>query len=344
MRFLPPTGRIPLPDLARRVEPGYPSAMMSTATKPPRAPALGQLRVGAAQLNSSPSIEGNLRKIEAAVNEARRKRVTVLLLPECATTSYIADFTRLDRVALGNALRETGALAARHRMTLLVGTPLIVGRQLFNCLVVFDDSGRPVQAYAKCQLTASDAAVFTPGNALSLFQVRRIPATSIICHERRFPELARIPVMHGARVLFHPNAGLDAFAVSRRKRGGRDGAVARAFENGIFYVFANTVGPQGEGRWSAGDSKIVAPDTTRLAWAGNREEGVVAATLDMRLATRRYALESMKHPRFMAAMWRSLLRESRAQMRRVERLLLPAVREAMTASGGKAPPGARRCR
>jgi N-carbamoylputrescine amidase len=283
-----------------------------------------RLRVAVAQLNATASIEGNLEKIAQAVREARRRRAKVLLLPECATTSYVADFPRLDRVGLGEAIREVGRLAGSNRMTLLAGTPLFVGRRLFNCLVVFDDRGKPVHVYAKCQLTPSDASVFTPGNAVSLFRVDRVPATSIICHERRFPELVRLPVMHGARVLFHPNAGLDALAVSRAKRGGRDGAVARAFENAIFYVFANTVGPQGDGKWSAGDSKIVAPDATRLAWAGNREEGVVAATLDLRLATGRYALESLRHPRFMAKVWRKLLRESLAQIRRSEGELLRA--------------------
>jgi hypothetical protein len=32
---------------------------------------------------------------------------------------------------------------------------------------------------------------------------------------------------------FHPNAGLDPLAVSRKKRGGRDGISVRAFENAV---------------------------------------------------------------------------------------------------------------
>ena len=68
------------------------------------------------------------------------------------------------------------------------------------------------------------------------------------------------PPQFRAQIVFHPNAGLDRLAVSRAKRGGRDGIAVRAFENQVFYVFANSVGPQGSGLWSAGDSKIVAPD------------------------------------------------------------------------------------
>lgn len=66
-------------------------------------------------------------------------------------------------------------------------------------------------------------------------------------------------------------------AVSRRKRGGRDGIVARAFENAIYYVFANSAGPQGNGEWSAGDSKIVGPDEKVLALADNRSEAMIMA-------------------------------------------------------------------
>ena len=73
---------------------------------------------------------------------------------------------------------------------------------------------------------------------LPLFELGGVPATAIICHERRYPELVRLPVMMGARVLFHPNAGLDALRVSRSKRNGRDGAVPRAFESGSFFFAA----------------------------------------------------------------------------------------------------------
>src|SRR6185369_2243064 len=123
---------------------------------------------------------------------------------------------------------------------------------------------------------------------LALFRIDGIPCTAIICHERRYPELVRLPVMMGAQILFHPNAGLDALAVSKAKRGGRDGIAARAFENQIYYVFANSVGPQGKGRWSAGDSKIVAPNSSVLALANNRSETVIRATIETKQAGRKY--------------------------------------------------------
>ena len=169
-------------------------------------------------------------------------------------------------------------------------------------------------SYAKCQLTDADRVWFTPGNGLSLFSLDGVPATAIICHERRYPELVRLPVMAGARIVFHPNAGMDALAVSRAKRRGRDGIPLRAFENAVYYVFANSVGPQGGGKWSAGDSKIVAPDGSFLKLADNRVEQVLVEDLDLSRATRKYALDSLTHPRFLASHWRRVVCELRQRV------------------------------
>lgn len=289
---------------------------------PPSSRTPKTLRIAAAQMVFAPAIEGNLYKIARAAAAAKRRKADVVLFPECAVTGYSCDFRNLKPAAVREALRETGAIAARHGMNLLVGTPLFNGRKLYNCLVVFDRSGRPVHCYAKCQLTASDRKIFTPGNAVALFRIDGVAATAIICHERRYPELVRLGAMAGARIVFHPNAGLDSLAVSRKKRGGRDGIAARAFENAVYYVFANSVGPQGGGkpgpvsRWSSGDSKIVAPNEKVLALAGNESECVIAATCDLAAATGKYAKESMDHPRFLSAAWRKMVRDVRAQAKR----------------------------
>ena len=125
--------------------------------------------------------------------------------------------------------------------------------------------------------------------------------------------------MAGAQVLFHPNAGMDLLSVSRAKRGGRDGIPVRAFENAIYYVFANTVGPQGGGKWSAGDSKIVAPDGSFLQLADNEHEAIVSADLDLKLASRKYAIDSLEHPKFLASHWRRLLREVKQRVVETDR-------------------------
>lgn len=253
-------------------------------------------RVAAVQMQFAATLAGNLAKIETAIRHAVRRRADVVLFPECATTGYACDFSRLRPAEMRTALERVGELAATHQINVLVGSPVFRSGRLENCLVVFDRRGEIVHCYAKCQLTAGDRRFFRPGNSIALFALDGVPATAIICHERRYPELVRLAVMAGAKVLFHPNAGLDELAVSRRKRAGRDGIAVRAFENAIYYVFANSVGPQGGGKWSAGDSKIVAPDSRVLRLADNQHEAVLVADLDLSQATRKYAEESLHSP------------------------------------------------
>lgn len=277
-----------------------------------------RFRVAVVQLVFAPSIGENLARIEESVMQATGRGADAILLPECATTGYARGFDGLERGEVRGATAALSALAARVRVNLLVGTPLFIGRSLYNALVVFDRRGRMVHAYAKCQLTGRDRRWFTPGDGLSFFRIDGVPCTAIICHERRYPELVRLPVMAGARVVFHPNAGLDALAVSRAKRGGRDGIAVRAFENAVFYAFANSVGPQGDGLWSAGDSKVVAPDGSVLCLAGNRRASVEVADLDMALATRQYAVEGLRRPAFLAPHWRRALAELRLRARAMD--------------------------
>lgn len=279
----------------------------------------GRFRVAAVQMTFEATVAGNLEKIARAAAAAARKGADAVLFPECAATGYACDFGSLKPGAVRDALSQVSAIAARNRIHLLVGSPIFAGRTLFNALVVFDRAGRLLHTYAKCQLVEADRRWFTPGDGLSLFTLDGVPATAILCHERRYPELVRIPVMAGARIVFHPNAGMDALAVSRKKRGGRDGMPVRAFENAVHYVFANSVGPQGGGKWSAGDSKIVAPDGTFLRLADNRRERLLVADLDLSSATGKYALDSLEHPRFLARHWRRILGELRSRTRATDR-------------------------
>jgi predicted amidohydrolase len=278
-----------------------------------------RLRVAAVQMIFADSLSGNLAKIERAATRAADAGADVVLFPECATTGYAYDFGTLKPAELRGALRAVAMIAAKRHVHLLVGSPIFAGRRLFNGLVVFDRRGRLVHTYAKCQLTDADRSSFTPGNGLSLFSLDGVLATAIICHERRYPELVRLAVMNGAQVVFHPNAGMDTPEVSRAKRRGRDGMPVRAFENAIYYVFANSVGPQGGGKWSAGDSKIVAPDGSFLQLADNRREAVIVDELDLSQATRKYARESLRHPRILAAHWRRMLPELRQRVRETDR-------------------------
>jgi predicted amidohydrolase len=283
---------------------------MKRASKPTR------LVVVAAQMKFRADIEGNLAWICQAIRESAKKGADVILFPECAVTGYNCDFRAVDKSAVEAALSTVGRAARAAHCNVLLGSPTWTGRHRHNSLVVFNRAGREIFRYSKIHLTPRDRRSFVPGNRLALFRLDGILCTAIICHERRYPELVRLPVMLGSQIVFHPNAGLDRLCISKQKRGGRDGIVVRAFENEVYYVFANSVGPQGDDFWSAGDSKIVAPDMQLLALANNRDETIVQAELDLSLAGRKYAREALQQPLFLRKQWNSLLSACRRQIQR----------------------------
>jgi len=279
------------------------------------------LRIAAAQMKFRRTLPENVELICRFISQAARRASDAVLFPECALTGYSVDFRRFARSEIENGLKAIADTARTHRCNVLIGSPTFARGRRFNSLIVFDRRGRETFRYHKIHLTSRDAQFFTPGNSVAFFRVDGVPCTAIICHERRYPELVRLPAMMGAQVLFHPNAGLDALAVSKAKRAGRDGIALRAFENQIFYVFANSVGPQGGKLWSAGDSKIVAPDSQVLALANNRDEMLVHATLKLSLAGRKYAREALVQPEFLASHWKAMLAACRNQVaRRAARL------------------------
>src|SRR5436190_384897 len=274
------------------------------------------LQIASAQLKFRRTLPETVELICRFIAEAERLRSDAVLFPECALTGYHLDFRKLARGEIENGLKAVSDAARAHRCHVLIGSPTFARGRRFNSLLVFNRQGREIFRYHKIHLTPRDAKFFTPGNSLAFFRIDGVPCTAIICHERRFPELVRLPVMMGAQVVFHPNAGLDALAVSKTKRGGCDGIAARAFENQVFYVFANSVGPQGGGLWSAGDSKIVAPDSQVLALANNRDEMLIHARLDLSQAGRKYAREALQEPKFLRAHWKVLLAACRRQLAR----------------------------
>src|SRR5262249_56182622 len=80
------------------------------------------------------------------------------------------------------------------------GRPSRDGDRLFNSAVVIDPSGKVLERYHKVQLAESWP---EPGDHLSVFKVDGVTCSVIICHDERYPELVRLPVLAGARVVFY---------------------------------------------------------------------------------------------------------------------------------------------
>ncbi|HEY9765658.1 MAG TPA: carbon-nitrogen hydrolase family protein [Chroococcales cyanobacterium] len=95
----------------------------------------------------------------------------------------------------------------------------------------------------------------------------------ICCYDGDFPELSRVIALKGAEVIVRPSAFLRTFHIWQLTN------LARAYDNHVYMVATNAVGPDAGMNYYYGHSMIVSPTAQILAQARGTEE-MVAARLD----------------------------------------------------------------
>jgi len=253
-----------------------------------QSPNTNHLKVAAVQMRSSHDLSGNVARIKQSLRDCAAQGVRVAVFPECVLSGYFADVaTNLTAPEIGRAEGQLADACRELTIYAIVGTPYREGNKLFNSATVISPDGRIVERYHKIQLAEPwpDA-----GDHLSVFKVDGVPCSIIICHDERYPELVRLPVIAGAKVVFYVSheAGLHKESKIQPYRAQIQ---ARAAENNVFIVHANAPA-NSDATGSHGQSRIIAPDGNIFREASIFEEEVVIADLDLNRATRERALRS----------------------------------------------------
>lgn len=218
-----------------------------------------------------------MRAVEEGVAViVREQSPDVVVLPELWNTGFVpkvaAELAAGQRERLCPWMAE---LAMRHNITLVGGSIANeLNGQVYNTSFVFDPSGVILAEYNKVHLfsPAKEHHVFAGGDTLPTFKIDGRLAAVITCYDIRFPELARIAAVQGIEVLFvvaaWPHPRRDHWDILLK---------ARAIENQIFVVAANTVGTAGKVTM-CGHSVVLDPWGLPLAMAGE-DETVLSAEL-----------------------------------------------------------------
>ena len=152
------------------------------------------------------------------------------------------------------------------------------GDTLYNAAILVGPDGL-IGSYRKTHLPFLGVDRFvTPGDEFKVFDTALGRIGLIICYDLRFPEVTRTLALHGADMVALPTnfpmaAKLQCDVI----------APARAAENRIYLLVANRVGKE---RWGefCGWSQIVDPYGTRLAEAGETEEALLVADVELEKA------------------------------------------------------------
>jgi predicted amidohydrolase len=252
------------------------------------------LKVAVVQMRSSRNLSNNVARIVGSIRDCASKGARVVVFPECALTGYFADVvTNLSVTQITDAEQQVARACQQADVYAVVGSAWRDGERLFNSALVITPAGKTIERYHKIQLAERWP---QPGDHLSVFKIDDVPCSVIICHDERYPELVRLPVLAGAKVIFcvsHESGLREEHKINPY----RAQVQARAVENTVFLVQANApANPDLTG--SHGQSRVIAPDGNIMQEASIFDEDVVLATLEIRKATRNNAKNTLNRGPF----------------------------------------------
>jgi predicted amidohydrolase/ribosomal protein S18 acetylase RimI-like enzyme len=185
---------------------------------------------------------------EYFVDVASDYRCDIVLFPEMFTMQLL---TFLPKRHPGTAIREldqfTGqyielftSLAIKYNTNIIAGSHFVVeDDDLYNVSYLFRRNGSYEKQY-KIHITPHERKWWgvKPGNKVEVFETDIGPISILICYDVEFPELSRIAVSKGARILFVPFNTDERRGYLRV----RYCSQARAIENQVYMVLAGCVG------------------------------------------------------------------------------------------------------
>jgi len=148
---------------------------------------------------------------------------------------------------------------------------------ILNSSVLIDDEGEILGNYRKTHPFPTErlggGGWTTPGNSTVVVDTKLGKIGMIICYDGDFPELSRVLALKGAEIITRPSALLRSYEIWEMTN------KARAYDNHVYMLSANAIGPDAGANYYFGHSMIISPIAQTLALARGTEE-IIAAKLD----------------------------------------------------------------
>lgn len=267
------------------------------------------IRVAALQEKALPrsTVQEKIDRSLKLIEEASKGGAKIIVGGELCTTDYDRCYGKKDNDLFNEALTIPGpATDEVGKLTKKYGNYVIfpvferaAPGIYYNSAATIGPNGKVVSNYRKTQVAgvqALEKMYFRAGQDFKVLETEFEPHAkfgTIICHDRRYPETSRILAMMGAEIMFCPTAA-PGYA-----HGVHWGIVntARAVDNGMFCVYSNRVGPEGNNNYF-GESMIVNPLGEVIAQGGTRENAVIYADCDLSLVDKaRIAVPTLRDMR-----------------------------------------------
>jgi N-carbamoylputrescine amidase len=257
--------------------------------------------VAALQLAFVDDIGENIRNVSELVREAAARGAKVVLPPELFEGRYFCRtedeslFANARPAAEHPAVTAMQKLAAELRIFIPASFFEAEGPHHYNSLAMIDDQGAIMGVYRKSHIPDGpgyeEKFYFRPGNTgFKTYRTRFGTVGPAVCWDQWYPETARALMLDGAEILLFPTAigaephdpDLDTSRMWRRAM------IGHAVSNVVPVVASNRIGTE-HGQRFYGHSFICDERGDILAEFGDRETGVLVATLDLEQARKHRA-------------------------------------------------------
>jgi predicted amidohydrolase len=259
--------------------------------------------------------EANLATVIHGLELASDARLDIVSFPESFLTGYFpkeeearANAFSIDSPRMQELLQKT----ARFEPLFLVGFNEFRGDDLYNTVAVIE-KGKVLGRYSKAMPIYR---YFTPGREFPVFEKKGLKFGIVICADGGYIEPARILSLKGARLIFAPHYNFVGDPVQHYQMV-RNDHVARAVENGVYFLRGNNVVPgrtlegMPQAGYGYGDSYLLNPNGEIVAGAGLYNEYLMIYNLDLEMKHRsRHNARSLKS----ATELMDILNEVRAQL------------------------------
>jgi N-carbamoylputrescine amidase len=260
-----------------------------------------QVTVAALQLAFSDDAGENIAAVSELVRQAAGKGAKVILPPELFEGHYFcrtqdeAHFSRALPAGQHPAVLAMRKLAEELNVYIPTSFFEADAHHHYNSLAMIDDRGEVIGIYRKSHIPDgpgySEKFYFRPGNTgFRTFPTPHGTLGPAVCWDQWYPETARALMLEGAEILLFPTAigaephdpDLDTSRMWRRAM------IGHAVSNVVPVVAANRIGVE-HGQRFYGHSFICDERGDILAEFGDKETGVLTATLDLAAARKHRA-------------------------------------------------------
>jgi len=217
-----------------------------------------------------------IARLETVLSGLGAGTTDLLCCPELFLSGYNVGSRVRERAepSDGASAQAIGALAKRFRTAILYGYPEQDGDACYNAVACVGPDGVSVANHRKLQLPSDfERECFARGGRLTFFELAGYRLGLLVCYDVEFPEAVRGCALGGAEIVVAPTALRSRWTFVARQM-----IPTRAFENGVFLVYANYAGEESDWHY-LGESCIIGPDGSEIARAGVDEQ-VLRANLD----------------------------------------------------------------